>query len=39
MDQDKCQIDGCSKPATHLTTSETNYIEICSDHYNEKYKK
>ena len=39
MDQNKCQIEGCNNEATHLTSTETKYIEICSDHYNEKYKK
>ena len=39
MDQSKCQIQGCDKEATHLTSSETAWIEICSDHYNDKYKK
>lgn len=39
MEPNRCQMDGCDKEATHLTSTETQYIEICSDHYNEKYKK
>lgn len=39
MDQNNCEIPGCNKPATHLTTTETNFIEICSDHWHEKYRK
>jgi hypothetical protein len=34
-----CQIADCNNTATHLTSTESNYIEICSDHWNEKYKK
>ena len=39
MAQNKCEIPGCDRPATHLTSTESKYIEVCTDHYNEKYKK
>jgi hypothetical protein len=39
MAQSNCEITGCDNSATHLTTTETKFIEICADHYNEKYKK
>jgi hypothetical protein len=39
MAQNKCEIAGCDKPATNLTTTETKYIEICADHWHEKYRK
>jgi len=39
MDQNKCEMAGCDKPATHLTSTETKFIEICKDHWHEKYKK
>ena len=39
MAQNKCEIEGCNNIATHLTSTESKYIEICADHYNDKYKK
>lgn len=33
-----CEIDGCNKEAKYLTTTESKMIEICKDHWNEKYK-
>lgn len=39
MAQSNCQIEGCTNEATHLTSTETKYIEICADHYNDKYRK
>ena len=39
MAQNKCEMPGCDKPATHLTSTETKYIEICKEHWYEKYGK
>ena len=39
MEPSNCQIAGCSNPATHLTSTESNFIEICADHWHEKYRK
>lgn len=39
MEQNKCEVAGCNNPATHLTTTESNIIEICKDHWYEIYRK
>lgn len=39
MDQSNCEMAGCNNPATHLTSTETRYLEICADHWYEKYRK
>jgi hypothetical protein len=39
MEQNNCEIKGCSNEATHITATETKYIEICADHWHDKYKK
>lgn len=33
-----CEIDNCNQEAKYLTTTESKMIEICKDHWNEKYK-
>ena len=38
-DEHICEEEGCDKPATHLTTTESRYIEICKEHWYEKYWK
>lgn len=39
MAQNNCEIEGCNNEATHITSTESNYIEICADHWHEKYRK
>jgi hypothetical protein len=39
MFKEICEIDGCDRNATHLTTTETKYIQICTYHFNEKYRR
>jgi len=39
MGQNNCEVAGCNNPATHLTSTESKYIEICTDHWYEKYRK
>ena len=34
-----CEIKDCNNEAVYLTTTESKMIEICKDHWNEKYKK
>ena len=34
-----CQIPNCNKKATNLVGTETNIIEVCKDHWHEKYGK
>ena len=36
---DNCEIQGCENKATRLTSTETKYIQICEDHWHEKYRK
>lgn len=36
--EETCEMGGCSKPATHITSTETKYIVICDDCYNSRYK-
>lgn len=36
---DICEVPGCENEAEHMTSTETNYIQICKDCYNKKYKK
>ena len=33
-----CEMAGCSKTASRLTTSETKYIVVCDDCWNNKYR-
>ena len=39
MDQSKCNIAGCNQEPEYITTSETAYIELCKEHWYDKYKK
>lgn len=39
MARNNCEIEGCSKEATHIAGLETKIIEICSDHWNEIYRR
>lgn len=34
-----CEIDGCSRVAEHMTSTESKFIQVCKDCYNKKYKK
>jgi hypothetical protein len=34
-----CEINGCNKPASNLTATESKIIQICKDHYCEIYRK
>lgn len=36
---DICEIKECGKPAKYLTATESKIIHICTDHYNQIYKK
>jgi hypothetical protein len=38
MSNQICEMEGCEQEAKFLTSSETKIIEICKDHWNEKYK-
>ena len=38
MQDNICQIENCNNTAERITSTETKYIEICSDCWNEKYK-
>ena len=33
-----CEVAGCSKIASRLTTTETKYIVVCDDCWNNKYR-
>jgi hypothetical protein len=33
-----CEIKDCKEEAKYITTTESKMIEICKEHYNEKYK-
>jgi len=36
---DICEIPGCGKKATNMTSTETKIIQVCKDCYNSIYKK
>ena len=36
---DMCEIKDCNNPATRLTSTETKYIQVCEEHWHEKYRK
>ena len=36
--EEVCQMSGCSKPATRITSTETKFIVICEDCWHEKYR-
>lgn len=38
MIDEKCENKGCSNAATKITTTETRFIQICSECYYDKYK-
>ena len=37
--KDVCEIAGCEKSASRMTTTESKYIMICDDCWHQKYKK
>ena len=37
--EESCEVQGCSNPASRLTTTESRYITICDSCWHEKYKK
>jgi hypothetical protein len=37
--KDICEIAGCEKTASRMTTTESKYIMICDDCWHQKYKK
>lgn len=39
MSQDVCEIDGCNNLATHITSTESRFIEVCKDHWYSIYRK
>ena len=36
---DKCEILDCNNEASRITTTETKYIEVCTECYEKKFKK
>jgi len=38
MSQEKCEMKGCSNPATRITATETKYIMICEACFDLKYR-
>jgi hypothetical protein len=36
--EDKCEMPDCSNKAEKLTSTETKFIQICGDCYQDKYK-
>jgi len=38
MSLSMCEVDGCKKEGKYLTSTESKMIEVCKDHWNEKYK-
>ena len=36
--EDRCETPGCENKAEKLTSTETKYIQVCGDCYQEKYK-
>jgi hypothetical protein len=38
MTEDLCEIVGCNRPASRITTTETRYVSVCNDCYSKKYK-
>ena len=37
--EEKCQMAGCARIATRITTTETKYIVICEECWHDKYRK
>jgi hypothetical protein len=37
--EEVCEINGCDKVASRITSTETKYMMICEDCWHEKYKK
>jgi hypothetical protein len=37
--EEVCEIAGCSKQATRITSTETKYIVVCEDCWHDRYKK
>ncbi len=37
--EDLCEVVGCEKAASHMTTTENKYIMVCDDCWHQKYKK
>ena len=33
-----CEIKDCERKSEYITTTDSKMIEICKEHYNEKYK-
>ena len=38
MIKEICEINGCEKEATRMTSTETKFISICEDCWHERYK-
>lgn len=38
QDKDKCEVPGCQKEASRITTTETKYIQVCQNCFNKKYR-
>lgn len=36
---EQCEMKGCTKEASRMTSTETKYLFICDDCWHEKYKK
>ncbi len=36
--EDKCEVAGCENKAEKLTSTDTKFIQICGDCYQDKYK-
>ena len=34
-----CEMAGCNNTASRLTSTETKYIVVCDDCWNDKYRK
>jgi hypothetical protein len=37
--EETCEMQGCTKQATHITSTETKYIVVCDDCWGDKYRK
>ena len=35
---DKCEINGCENQASRITATDSKYIQVCSECYQDKYK-
>lgn len=36
---EQCEIEGCLKEATRITSTETRYIVVCEECWHERYRK